>query len=657
MAVAAWLIGHLIAAPLMRLTSTVSSIAEGDLDRRVRPSGSMEIRRLAEAVNDMNQRLAVNLNSLTQELSQRREAEAELRASEERLSTLIDQLPGTVYRCRWQPAWQMLFISAQAKQLTGYKPAALIGDQSLSYASLIAADDFESTREKIEQAVREGRPFEVHYRLFHRDGSLHWVWERGQAHYGAEHEVQWLDGVLFDISEARRAELLITTLRESIDHQIGGDYFSSLGQAIRNALRMSAAFILRYRPGQPLQRLTTSADDDQSTEALVEILRPLFEQIVERGELLLERGLHRQHPSVGHGIDGIVGIALRNTAAIPIGVLAVVHRHPITDGSAALELLRLCAPRTVAEIERAEAQAQLQTLAEQLEQRVEQRTAELRTSHQQLSQAMDQVMNSEKLASLGSLVAGVAHELSTPIGNALTSATALHSLMRVFSKESSSGQLRRSSLDRFVSEGQEAGELIERNLHRAAELINHFKQVAVDQTSARRRRFDLNTTLQEVLTTLRPQLKRTTHRIECEVPPGIEFDSFPGPLEQVITNLITNSLDHAFPNARCGTISIRAESLGASARIEYRDDGVGVPSEYLRRVFDPFFTTRLGSGGSGLGLYLVHNLVRGVLAGSLRMESTEGSGTSFYIELPLQPPQLGDGNAEVINIMHRQANG
>jgi len=283
--------------------------------------------------------------------------------------------------------------------------------------------------------------------------------------------------------------------------------------------------------------------------------------------------------------------------------------------------------------------AELQGMTDALEQRVQQRTAELEHSSRQLSLAMDQLVQSEKLASLGSLVAGVAHELNTPIGNALTAATALQSQLHRFSADVAAGPLRRSQLTRMIEEGDEAASLIERNLHRAAELIGNFKQVAVDQASTRRRRFDLRGTIEDVLSTLNPRLKRLDHTLQLDVPAGLVLDSFPGPLEQVLTNLVCNSLDHAFPADGRGHIRISAAAVdGGRVRLVYEDDGSGIPAELHKRVFDPFFTTRLGHGGSGLGLYLVYSLVTGPLGGSVVLHSAPAAGTRFVLDLPAVAP-------------------
>jgi signal transduction histidine kinase len=211
--------------------------------------------------------------------------------------------------------------------------------------------------------------------------------------------------------------------------------------------------------------------------------------------------------------------------------------------------------------------------------------------------------------------------------------------------ELAGGGLKRSTLERYTAEAGEAVELIGRNLARAADLIGHFKQAAVDQTSTRRRRFELRQVAEEVLVTLSPRLKRTPFKVELDIPHGIELDSYPGPLEQVLTNLVSNSLDHAFEGRDSGRIRIVAVQAGERVGLVYEDDGCGIPLALRHRVFDPFFTTRLGRGGSGLGLYITYGLVTGRLGGHLAIDDAPGGGARFEIDLPLRAPDSGHDDA------------
>ncbi len=287
----------------------------------------------------------------------------------------------------------------------------------------------------------------------------------------------------------------------------------------------------------------------------------------------------------------------------------------------------------------------LQQLNAELEQRVDLRTAELSAANEELQRAMQQLVQSEKLAALGGLVAGVAHELNTPIGNAMTVVTALHDNLNNFRQEVENNNLRRSQIHAFIDGCGEACAMLERNTRRAGDLVASFKQVAVDQTSVRRRKFRLVEALDETLRTVSPLYKHQPVSLSLSVSEALEMDSFPGPLEQVVTNLVSNAVVHARGNKPRLDIQITAEPVifrGAlGVEISIQDDGIGMSEDVAHKVFDPFFTTRLGQGGSGLGLYVVYNLVTGMLGGQINVQSIPGEGSCFTVTVPLLAPEPG----------------
>ena len=257
-------------------------------------------------------------------------------------------------------------------------------------------------------------------------------------------------------------------------------------------------------------------------------------------------------------------------------------------------------------------------------------------AYRQLKDVQVQLAAQEKLASLGSLVAGVAHELNTPIGNSLLMASTLHEKTAAIGHALDSAALRRSELSAYIGAASEASELIMRSLHQAADLVNSFRQVSVDQASAQRRRFDLARACHEIAATLMNKVRLAGHTLELAVPDGIAMDSYPGPLGQVLINFVNNALLHAFEGPG-GTMRLSAEALdGDWVRIAFADDGRGIAPEHLARVFDPFFTTRMGQGGTGLGLNIAHTIVTSLMKGAIRVESAPGAGTVFILELPLR---------------------
>lgn len=295
-----------------------------------------------------------------------------------------------------------------------------------------------------------------------------------------------------------------------------------------------------------------------------------------------------------------------------------------------------------ADIELRELNQTLETRVQLRTQKLEQANAELATALDQLQRAQQDLVRSEKLAALGALVAGVAHELNTPLGNGLMVASTLDDRLRELEERMAAG-LRRSDLDSYVSDAKHANEVILRNLERAAGLVRSFKQVAVDRTSSQRRRFRLKEVVDETALTLSPAFRGSGHELLTEVDEGLQLDSYPGPLGQVLANLIDNALVHAFQPGQAGRIELkgRAGAVG-EAQIEVSDNGQGIPAEHLGRVFDPFFTTRMGQGGSGLGLHIVHNLVTDVLGGRIDVAEAAGGGARFTITLPLIAPAAGN---------------
>ncbi len=285
-------------------------------------------------------------------------------------------------------------------------------------------------------------------------------------------------------------------------------------------------------------------------------------------------------------------------------------------------------------IEKRKTQEELEKLNAELELRVATRNKELEQSRQQ-------VINSERLAALGSLVAGVAHEMNTPIGNCVSLASTLQGNARSFAADFAQHKVRRSDVDKFLADVETGHEILVRNLDRAATLVQSFKQVAVDQTSNQRRRFDLKKVLEEDIVTIGPMFKKTPYKINQALAPNISIDSYPGPLGQIITNFVSNSLMHGFIGRKHGTMLLQARLLDLeSVEIIFKDDGVGVDQKNLHHIFDPFFTTKLGHGGSGLGLSIVHNLVVDVLGGSISVESVPDQGTTFHIILPVTAPEI-----------------
>ncbi len=273
----------------------------------------------------------------------------------------------------------------------------------------------------------------------------------------------------------------------------------------------------------------------------------------------------------------------------------------------------------------------LAALNESLERRVAERTEAVR-------HAQDELARSERLAALGSMVAGIAHELNTPIGNSMVAASTLNDKVRDLAIRYEGG-LRRSDMGKFLEDAEGIGELLTRNIDRAAALVSSFKQVAVDRASSQRRKFDLGAVIQENMNTLSPVLRKLPYEVTVDLAPLVGMDSYPGPLGQVLAALVTNALEHGFRGRDHGRLSITVPVPdGDQAEIIISDDGAGIASANLNRIFDPFFTTRMSEGSSGLGLNIVHNIVTTILGGKIHVDSMPGVGTTVRITIPLDAP-------------------
>jgi signal transduction histidine kinase len=270
-----------------------------------------------------------------------------------------------------------------------------------------------------------------------------------------------------------------------------------------------------------------------------------------------------------------------------------------------------------------------------------------------LREAQENLIAAEKLAALGGLVAGVAHEVNNPIGISLTVASSFARRCEDFAGEVAAGPLRRSRLDEFLEGGRDAASQLVANLQRAGELVHSFKQVAVDRSHAERRRFDLKESTDQIIASLRPVLKKSQIALNVDVPPGIQMESYPGSYGQVLTNLFLNCVVHAFPHGRAGSVIVEARQVRQDVDIFVSDDGVGMSDDIQRRALDPFFTTRRNEGGTGLGLHIIFNLVTQQLGGRMTFESKLGWGTRFRITIPRVAP----GESPALHAMLDSAHG
>ena len=281
------------------------------------------------------------------------------------------------------------------------------------------------------------------------------------------------------------------------------------------------------------------------------------------------------------------------------------------------------------------------------------RTKELENTNQSLEDTLSelkfsqkQMLEQEKMASLGSLVAGVSHEINTPLGISVTAISHVEHLLAELEQRFDSNKVTKTFMQRFIKEAQEGSLATSLNLSRAANLVKSFKNISMDHNQDSVRTIDLDQYLNEVLTSLQPQIKKSGHEIVSGCAENIVSETRPGAIAQILTNLIMNSLTHAFSSNEKGMITLHTRQIGSTIELIYSDNGCGMNEEQLKRIFEPFFTTKLGAGGSGLGAHIIYNLVTNALQGTIKVESSPGMGAKFVICFPVRLNQTDNGGAD-----------
>ena len=337
-----------------------------------------------------------------------------------------------------------------------------------------------------------------------------------------------------------------------------------------------------------------------------------------------------RHPLGSTDIASWIGVPmLVNDKAY--GVLVVQSYDPaVLYTKTELDLLAFISSHVAVAIARMQADRAIRKAKE----RLEQQNAALEQALTRLQQAQTELVRQEKLASLGQMVAGVAHEINTPLGICVTATSHLVQELKLTREELAAGEMTQESLEAFFDVVDQSLRIMTTNTQRAAALVRSFKQVAVDQSSDDIRRFNLGTYLNEVLLSLQPKLKGRPVEVAIDCPRDLQLESFPGAVSQIVTNMVVNSLVHGFERDQPGHITIRAALEDDHVLFDYGDDGVGMDAETLAKLFDPFFTTKRGSGGSGLGGHILYNLATGVLGGSLQVESSRGQGLRYHLRFP-----------------------
>ncbi|MBV8924469.1 MAG: PAS domain S-box protein [Bradyrhizobium sp.] len=586
--------------PLADIARSIRALAAGDKDASIPDTDvSNEIGDIARAAEVFRRTLS--------EADSAREAAVralgEQRLAEESYRKLFETSIDGIYVTT--PAGELLNANPALARIMGYDtPEQLISGTSSDIAHNVYVHP--AAREEFQRLMeRDGMVREFEYQVRQRNGDILWLSDSATVVRDKNGEVVRYEGTVRDITDQKRAEDAIAEGRRLLQQVI------DTVPAVINVKDRNLHYVLMNRymarifdiePSEALGRTTTdlmsrygAAKTDENDQRVLKTKDGL--------------GFYEEEylDSSGH---------LRQW---------LVNKLPLLDAEGEIENIVTVA-LDIGDRKRSE-----------LEMRKARDSAE--TALRNLRETQASLIEAEKLAALGRLVAGVAHEVNNPVGISLTVASALERKTANFTAEVARGDLRRSSLNDFLATSRDASSQLVANLNRAAELIQSFKQVAADRNYSDQRIFDLADLTEQVVMSLRPGLRKHNLTLNVECQPDLTMNSYPGPYGQVLTNLFLNAVAHAFPNGRAGTIDIRARASGKdNVEIIFADNGCGMSLDVRRRAFDPFFTTRRDQGGTGLGLHIVYSIVTNRLGGRLDLDSEPGSGTRIQILLPRVAP-------------------
>jgi PAS domain S-box-containing protein len=596
---AALVVVSLTVRPLAAIASSIRALAGGEKDASI-PSTDLhsEIGDIARAA-EVFRRTLVEADT-AREAAVR--ALAEQRLAEESYRKLFEASIDGIYVTT--PAGALLNANPALARIMGYDtPEALINSIT-DVASTVYVHP--SAREQYQLLMqRDGMVREFEYQVRQRDGGILWLSDSATAVREDNGEVIRYEGTVRDITDQKRAEDAIAEGRRMLQMVI------DTVPAVINVKNRELRYVLmnRYMAGifgiEPADAIGRTTGDLMSRYGAQKTDENDRQVLKRRGGL----GFYEEEYKDSSG-------NMRQW---------LVNKLPLLDADGEIEHIVTVA-LDIGERKRGE-----------LEMRKARDAAE--TALRNLRETQASLIEAEKLAALGRLVAGVAHEVNNPVGISLTVASALERKTAIFADEVTRGDLRRSSLNEFLNTSRNASSQLVANLNRAAELIASFKQVAADRNYSDQRTFDLADLTEQVVLSLRPGLRKQNLALSVDCQPNLIMNSYPGPYGQVLTNLFLNAVAHAFPEGRSGTIDIRARESGKdNVEIIFADNGCGMSLDVRRRAFDPFFTTRRDQGGTGLGLHIVYSIVTNRLGGRLDLDSEPGGGTRIQIILPRMAP-------------------
>ena len=536
------------------------------------------------------------------EVERRSLAERRFAEAEESYRKLFDSSIDGIYVTT--PEGRLLNANPALARMMGYDTPQELIEGVTDVAKAIYLDP-SLRNEYQERMARDGMVREFEYQVRQRDGTVLWLSDSATTVRDEAGNVVRYEGVVRDITNQKRAEDEVAEGRRRLQEVI------DTVPAVINLKDMQMRYVLMNRymanifniePEDAIGRTTTDIMSRYGAQKTDENDR----RVLDAGE---ELGFYEEEYIDSSG-------TMRQW---------LVNKLPLRGSDGNIKQIVTVA-LDIGERKRNE-----------LEMRKAKDAAEATLQH--LRETQNSLIEAEKLAALGRLVAGVAHEVNNPVGISLTVASSLERKATVFAEEVARGDLRRSSLNEFVETSRSAASQLVGNLNRAAELIQSFKQVAADRSYSDQRTFNLSDLTDQVVMSLRPGIRKQnlTLKVECER--GLMMNSYPGPYGQVLTNLFLNSVAHAFPDGGAGEVNIKVRASGENhVEVLYSDNGCGMTPDIRRRAFDPFFTTRREEGGTGLGLHIVYSIVTSRLGGQIHLESEPGTGTRVQMILPRNAP-------------------
>jgi PAS domain S-box-containing protein len=585
--------------PLASIATSIRALAAGQKDASIPATDvNNEIGDIARAAEVF--RRTLDDADAAREAAVR--ALAEQRLAEESYRKLFEGSVDGIYVTT--PAGALLNANPALARMMGYEtPEDLIGGIGDITHSIYVHPAARAQYQALMQ--RDGMVREFEYQVRARDGTVLWLSDSATVVRGEAGEAIRYEGTVRDITDQKRAEDAIAEGRRMLQQVI------DTVPAVINVKDKQLRYVLMNRymagifgiePADAIGRTTTDLMSRYGAKKTDENDR----RVLEAGRGL---GFYEEEYLDSSG-------NLRQW---------LVNKLPLLDADGEIENIVTVA-LDIGERKRGE-----------LEMRKAKDAAE--AALRNLRETQNSLIEAEKLAALGRLVAGVAHEVNNPVGISLTVASSLERKTALFAAEVARGDLKRSSLSEFLETSRDASSQLVANLNRAAELITSFKQVAADRNYSDQRTFDLGDLTEQVVMSLRPGLRKHNLTLNVDCQPNLTMNSYPGPYGQVLTNLFLNAVAHAFPDGKQGAVDIQVRESGKdNVEIIFSDNGCGMSLDVRRRAFDPFFTTRRDKGGTGLGLHIVYSIVTNRLGGRLDLDSEPGGGTRIQIILPRVAP-------------------